>query len=250
MALRSLRRFGGLCLLVFLAGILTGFTIPASAYDLIFSGNFQVVTDAPASDAAAARFLTMATFGPTQAEITRLRGIGTAQWIQQQLAMPTTPERPYVENLDSAIDNPGQNDRYEIWFDHAITAPDQLRQRVAWALSQIMVASDQGSKLRGDPISLAEYYDILARDAFGYYDASNAYHKGTINTLLTDVTYSPAMAKMLTYLHNEGQFAQGSGLSPDENYAREVMQLFSIGLIERNPDFTPVLVDGNKGPTY
>jgi uncharacterized protein (DUF1800 family) len=250
MELRGVRRFGGLCLFAFVAGLLSGFAIPAAAYDLIFDGNFQVVADAPASDAAAARFLTMATFGPTQAEITRLRGIGVGQWIQQQLAMPATPERPYVENLDSAINNPGQNDRLEIWFDNAITAPDQLRQRVAWALSQIMVASDQGSKLRGDPISLSEYYDVLARDAFGYYDANDAYHKGTINNLLTDVTYSPAMGKMLTYLHNEGQFPLGSGLSPDENYAREVMQLFSIGLIERNSDFSPMLVDGNTVPTY
>ena len=246
MASRLFRRFGGWCLLFLFAA----FANSAAAYDLIFSGDFQVVTDAPASDAAAARFLTMATFGPTQAEITRLRGIGTGQWIQQQLAMPTTTERPYVENLDSAVNNPGQSDRYEIWFDNAITAPDQLRQRVAWALSQIMVASDQGSKLRGDPISLSEFYDTLARDAFGYYDANNAYHKGTINNLLTDVTYSPAMGKMLTYLHNEGQFPSGSGLSPDENYAREVMQLFSIGLIERNADFSPVLVGGNTVPTY
>jgi uncharacterized protein (DUF1800 family) len=246
MTLRSVRRLGGLCVFILLAAC----AIPAAAYDLIFSGNFQVVVDAPASDAAAARFLTMATFGPTQAEITRLRGIGVGQWIQQQLAMPATLERPYVENLDSPIDNPGQGDRYEAWFDSAITAPDQLRQRVAWALSQIMVASDQGSKLRGDPISLAEYYDVLARDAFGYYDANNAYHRGTINNLLVDVTYSPAMAKMLTYLHNEGQYPLESGLSPDENYAREVMQLFSIGLIERNPDFSPMIVDGDTMPTY
>ena len=134
------------CVCLSLLPVLSGFAIPAAAYDLIFNGNFQVVTDAPASDAAAARFLTMATFGPTQAEITRLRGIGIGQWIQQQLAMPTTLERPYVENLDSAINNPGQKDRLEIWFDNSITAPDQLRQRVAWALSQIMVASDQGSE--------------------------------------------------------------------------------------------------------
>ncbi|HEY9023425.1 MAG TPA: DUF1800 family protein, partial [Burkholderiaceae bacterium] len=67
--------------------------------------------------------------------------------------------------------------------------------------------------------------------------------------LLTDVTYSPAMSKMLTYLHNEGQFAQGSGLSPDENYAREVMQLFSIGLVQLNIDGTPKL-DANGHATY
>ncbi len=246
MVMRCVCRLGGLCLFFLLAA----FALPAAAYDLIFDGNFQAVTDAPASDAAAARFLTMATFGPTPAEIAHLRAVGIGQWIEQQLSMPTTPERPYVETLDSAVQNPGQKDRLEIWFNNTVTAPDQLRQRVAWALSQIMVASDQGNKLGQDPVSLAEYYDILARDAFGYYDASSQYHVGTINNLLTDVTYSPAMGKMLTYIKNEGQFPQGSGLSPDENYAREVMQLFSIGLIERNPDFSPVLVDGNTVPTY
>lgn len=240
------RRRGGLLMLAALAA----FSLPASAYDVVFHGGFQTVTDAPASDAAAARFLTMATFGPTPADIAHLRAVGIGQWIQQQLSMPTTTERPYVEALDAQVDNPGQKDRVEIWFKNAITAPDQLRQRAAWALSQIMVASDQGNKLGGDPISLAEYYDVLARDAFGYYDSGNAYHVGTINTLLTDVTYSPAMGKMLTYLRNEGQFPIDSGLSPDENYAREVMQLFSIGLIERNQDFSPVLVGGETVPTY
>ncbi len=250
MFIRCVRRFGGLVPLYLFAALLALFALPAAAYDLIFQGNFQVVADAPASDAAAARFLTMATFGPTQAEITRLRGIGVGQWIEQQLSMPTTLERPYVEALDADNSKPGQKDRMQIWFKNSVTGTDQLRQRVAWELSQIMVASDQGNRLAGDPVSLSEYYDVLARDAFGYYDDDDAFHGGTINTLLTDVTYSPAMGKMLTYIHNEGQFPQGSGLSPDENYAREVMQLFSIGLIERNPDFSPVIVDGNPVPTY
>ena len=246
MQTRFFRRCGGW--LMFAA--LTAFTLPASAYDLIFNGGFQTVTDAPTSDAAAARFLTMATFGPTQADINHLRAVGINQWIQQQLSMPTTAERPYVETLDSATQHPGQKDRLESWFNNSITAPDQLRQRAAWALSEIMVASDQANRLQQDPIALAEYYDILARDAFGYYEANNAYHPGTINTLLTDVTYSPAMGKWLTYINNEGKFPQGSGLSPDENYAREMMQLFSVGLIERNADFSPVLVDGQTVPTY
>jgi uncharacterized protein (DUF1800 family) len=246
MQTRFFRRCGGW--LIFAA--LTAFTLPAFAYDLIFDGGFQTVTDAPISDAAAARFLTMATFGPTQADIDHLRAVGINQWIQQQLSMPTTAERPYVETLDSAMQHPGQKDRLESWFNNSITAPDQLRQRAAWALSEIMVASDQANRLQQDPIALAEYYDILARDAFGYYDTNNAYHQGTINTLLTDVTYSPAMGKWLTYINNEGQFPQGSGLSPDENYAREMMQLFSVGLIERNADFSPVLVEGQTVPTY
>jgi uncharacterized protein (DUF1800 family) len=223
-------------------------TTPAFSYDLIFRNSFQVVTDAPASDAEAARFLTMATFGPTAAEIAHLRSVGYGQWIDQQLAMPTTLERPAVEALDAGVQNPGQSHRRAQWFLVAITASDQLRQRAAWALSQIMVASDQGNKLNQDPVALAEYYDTLARDAFGYFD-NGGYHAGVYPTLLADVTYSPAMAKMLTYVQND----KGDPvlhLSPDENYAREIMQLFSIGLIERNLDFSPKLASGITIPTY
>jgi uncharacterized protein (DUF1800 family) len=218
---------------------------PALAYDHLFSGGFEAVADAPAGDAEAARFLTMATFGPTPAEIAHLRAVGYTQWFAQQLAMPATLQRPYVESQDAGVPTPGQADRMQAWFANAITAPDQLRQRLAWALSQIMVVSDGLSHLGNDPIALAEYDDVLARDGFGYYDA-NGYHAGTYGALLHDVTKSPAMAKMLTFLRNrKGDPVLGT--SPDENYAREVMQLFSIGLIQRNLDFSPVL-DGEGQP--
>jgi len=222
----------------------------AFGYDLIFRGDFSTVADAPASDAEAARFLTMATFGPSATDIARLRSIGYMQWIDQQLAMPASLERPSVQALDAGVQNPGQSDRRAAWFTIAITGPDQLRQRAAWALSQILVASDQGNKLNQDPVALAEYYDTLARDSFGYFDANGAYHAGVYPTLLADVTYSPAMAKMLTYVQNS-KANPALNLSPDENYAREIMQLFSIGLIERNLDFSPKLDAGNNPiPTY
>lgn len=225
------------------------FAHPAFAYDLIFRGDFSAVVDAPASDAEAAHFLTMATFGPTPAEIADLRRLGYAQWIDQQLAMPASLERPAVEALDAGVQNPGQSDRRAAWFRNAVTAPDQLRQRSAWALSQILVVTDQGNKLGQDPVALAEYYDTLARDAFGWFDGEGGHHGGTYPALLADVTYSPAMAKMLTYVQNDKGDA-ALHLAPDENYAREVMQLFSIGLIERNLDFSPKLSGGNPLPTY
>lgn len=237
-------------LLRFVPLVLLGVVAPPTlAYDLIFRGGFQSVTDAPHSDAEAARFLTMATFGPTPASIAQLRAVGYAQWIEQQLSMPTTLERPSVEALDAGVQNPGQADRRAAWFAAAIAAPDQLRQRAAWALSQILVVTDQGNKLGQDPVALAEYYDTLARDAFGWYDSTGVYHAGTYQNLLSDVTYSPAMAKMLTYVQND-KGDPSRNLAPDENYAREVMQLFSIGLIERNPDFSPILDNGNPIPTY
>jgi uncharacterized protein (DUF1800 family) len=206
--------------------------------------------EGPANDAQAARFLTMATFGPTPNSIAELRSLGYHGWIAKQLATPATPMRPYVESLDKAVKNPGQNDRMEAWFNNAITAPDQLRQRVAWALSQIMVVSDQFAGINQDPIALAEYYDTLARDVGGYTDGSGVAHAPTYSNLIYDVTLSPAMSHMLTYLRNVPANPK-LGTSPDENYAREVMQLFSIGLILLNADGSPKLdASGNPIPTY
>ncbi len=206
--------------------------------------------DIPASDAQAARFLTMATFGPTAADIALLRQIGYRAWIARQLALPVTLQRPYVEALDKAVQNPGQADRMEVWFNNAITAPDQLRQRVAWALSQILVVSDQFAGLNQDPIALAEYYDTLARDTTEYIDATGVRHAPTFVNLIYDVTLSPSMSNMLTYLRNK-KGDSSKGTSPDENYAREVMQLFTIGLVLLNPDGSQKLDgSGQPIPTY
>jgi uncharacterized protein (DUF1800 family) len=217
---------------------------PALAYDEIFGNGFQAPADAPTTDAEAARFLTMATFGPTAGEIAHLRAVGYDEWILQQLSMPTTLERPYVEQLDGVtqVQNPGQNHRLQAWMKATLTAPDQLRQRIAWALSQIFVVTYAQSMLSGDPVALAEYYDTLARDAAGWYDNAG-YHAGTYPTLLYDVTRTPAMGKMLTYRRNKAPNA-GLGTLPDENYAREAMQLFSIGLVLRHADFSPIYPNG------
>jgi uncharacterized protein (DUF1800 family) len=210
----------------------------------------RLLNTSPISDAQAARFLTMATFGPTPAAIAEVQQLGYQGWIAKQLAMPATPMRPYVESLDKAVQNPGQNDRMEAWFNNAVTAPDQLRQRVAWALSQIMVVSDQFAGLVEDPIALAEYYDTLARDAGGWTDANGTVHAPTYSNLMYDITLSPAMAHMLTYLRNVPANPK-LGTSPDENYAREAMQLFSIGLVLLNPDGSQKLdANGNPIPTY
>jgi uncharacterized protein (DUF1800 family) len=204
------------------------------AYDAVFAADFEIVADAPASDAEAARFLSMATFGPTQAEISHLRSIGYSAWINEQWSRPATLERPSVQALDgdTHLQNPGQTDRLSAWMKTSLTAPDQLRQRVAWELSQIFVVTFGQSMLGGDPVALAEYYDTLARDA-----------DGTYSTLLYDVTLSPAMGKMLTYQRNKKP-DHILGTLPDENYAREVMQLFSIGLVLRHADFSPIYPTG------
>ena len=188
----------------------------------------------PVSDAQAARFLTRATFGPTRPQIDRLRAIGYAQWFDEQESAPASLTRPAMTNLPS---QPGQMQQHRLdhWWEHAVIGPDQLRQRMAWALSQILVISETSSGLGAEALAMAEYYDVLVRNAFGNY-----------RQLLEEVTLSPAMGLYLSVLQNQ----KGNPLlnrRADENFAREVLQLFSIGLVELNLDGTPVL-DGKGRP--
>jgi uncharacterized protein (DUF1800 family) len=225
--------------------------------DVVFgvqAGGFEVRTGVPADDAEAARFLTQASFGPDEAAIGELKSIGYAAWLDQQIGtLPATLQRPALELqiAAAALANPlnaqvYRRFRMERWMATALYAPDQLRQRVAYALSQILVVSDVGA-LDNNPVGVAEFHDLLARNAFGNY-----------RQLLSEVTYSPMMGTYLTYLRNRktdwtldaNNQLVPSLIQPDENYAREVMQLFSIGLVERNRDFSPLLVNGQPVPTY
>ena len=229
--------------LVFCAGLLGVRDANALLHDPIFGASFEAPTDLPANDAEAARFLTQATYGPTVAEIARLRAIGYSEWLRQEFNKPATAARPYMEAVNDARLADGQsgvshNNRLDRWFHTAATGSDQLRQRAAFALSQILVISDQNSTLGGEPIQVSEYWDILARNAFGNY-----------RELLDEVTWNPSMGKYLSHFRNRKASADGLR-QPDENYAREVMQLFTIGLIERNLDFTPILSGGQPIPTY
>ena len=229
--------------LVACAGLLGVRDANALLHDPIFGASFEAPTDLPANDAEAARFLTQATYGPTVAEIARLRAIGYSEWLRQEFNKPATAARPYMEAVNDARLADGQsgvshNNRLDRWFHTAATGSDQLRQRAAFALSQILVISDQNSTLGGEPIQVSEYWDILARNAFGNY-----------RELLDEVTWNPSMGKYLSHFRNRKASADGLR-QPDENYAREVMQLFTIGLIERNLDFTPILSGGQPIPTY
>ena len=210
----------------------------------LFDSGFEAITDLPASDAEAARFLTQATFGPTPGEIANLRQIGYSGWIRQQLLAPPTLARPHMEAVHAAMQaatpqqNVGHNQRLDRWFHTAVTAPDQLRQRMAFALSQILVISDQNGTLGGEPIQVSHYQDLLI--LFGVDSYRN---------LLQVVTLNPSMGKYLSHFRNRRASADGLR-QPDENYAREVMQLFTIGLVERNLDFSPILIGGQPVPTY
>jgi hypothetical protein len=195
--------------------------------------------DLPASQQDAARFLMQATFGPRQEDIEHLSHTGYTPWLYEQRDAPISLQRPALEDELHAGENVYQNQRVELWWKYAVQGQDQLRQRVAWALSQIFVISDVSGSISNDPIGMAEYYDILARDAFGNYRA-----------LLEDVTLSPQMGRYLNVLKNR-KADPAHNIHPDENYAREVMQLFTIGLYKLAPDGTRMLdSNGNLIPTY
>lgn len=214
----------------------------ATVHDQLFKGSFDIPTDQPASVNAAARFLTQATFGPTQADIAHLMAQGYGEWIDEQLSRPATIGEPSVEAIVNAGAKVSNTIRLNRFFWQAVYAPDQLRQRMAYALSQIFVVSDQASDIGSNyMVPLSQYQDMLAESAFLPYAQ-----------VLLNVTWHPIMGRYLNAFRNVKATIVGGvqTTSPDENYAREVMQLFSIGLIERNQDFSPVLQGGLPVPTY
>jgi uncharacterized protein (DUF1800 family) len=181
------------------------------------------------------QFLNQATFGATEAEAQRVIAMGFEAWIDEQLGQPASLQLPHVQSLEiPEFIGELQNDRIDIWFRNALHGNDQLRQRVAFALSEIMVVSQLGV-LNNLPYALASYYDLLAQNAFGNY-----------RDLVEEVTLHPAMGVYLSMLGNEKPDPVNN-IRPDENYARELMQLFSIGLVELDLDGT-VQTDGQGRP--
>ena len=192
--------------------------------------------------------LTQATFGATTSSVSSLENNSASEWYVAQLNMtPTSHLANVLAQLPNGTVFDDSGDRIRdaedaatnSFWEAAISADDQLRQRMAYALSQIIVTSGGGgSPFRDRPHTQAAYMDILVNNAFGNY-----------RELLEDITYSVAMAEYLTYLRNQ-KGNPSTGRVPDENYARELMQLFAIGLVELNPDGTPRLVNGEEVETY
>ncbi|MFK7893684.1 MAG: DUF1800 family protein [Granulosicoccus sp.] len=174
----------------------------------------------------AARLLEQGSFGPTDSEIDRVLSLGgPAAWIDAQLALPPTFHTSLVTTLFPYTgDRDIQKGRYQAFWDRAIRADDQLRQRVAFSLSHILVISDRNSAIKDHGNMVAAYYDVLLTHAFG-----------NSRDLLQDVTLSPAMGTYLSMLGNAKPNIE-TGQRADENYAREVMQLFTIGLHGLNTD--------------
>lgn len=191
----------------------------------------------------ASRFLNRATFGATSKDIlllssenTRNQTITYQNWLQKEFAKPTTLIRPLFEKQATELNlsNIGNVDLFlNAWHTNTLTANDQLRQRVAFALSEIFVISMNDTRVAGNARIMADYYDNLLKGSFGNY-----------RDLLEKVTLHPAMGLYLNTLGNK----KASGTSvPDENYAREVMQLFTIGLYQLHLNGN-LKLDANKKP--
>ncbi len=202
----------------------------------------------------ASRLLLQGSFGPTMREIENVRKQGIEGWIDDQIdTQPATYHEIYIKEIENDLNGARVDKTYRTNNDiriedenlqtafarAAISGSDQLRQRVAFALSQILVISRQDGDIDQNVRSLSRYYDRLVEHAFGnYYD------------LLMGVTLDANMGR---YLSHVGNLPPDPSLNryPDENYAREVMQLFTIGLWELNQDGTYKLdAKGDQIPTY
>lgn len=192
-------------------------------------GKLQVT---PATQTAA-RFLMQATFGPTVHSINQLSQRIEADgeqaalevWLDAQMAAPSS-------NLADLVSNQTDWLQTTAWWHQSLTAPDQLRQRVTFALNHVMTISLTGALTKDG--TLADYYGMLSRNAFGNF-----------RQLLGDVTYHIGMNIYLDNIHNSAR------KQANENYARELMQLFALGTEQLNLDGTPKLdAAGNPLPTY
>ncbi|MEE4297942.1 MAG: DUF1800 domain-containing protein [Pseudomonadales bacterium] len=195
--------------------------------------------------AQASRFVARASFGMPYDDIVAVARQGPEAWLEAQFQLPASTHVPIIVRYGDEYGYdfltppfPGLYPRFA-FFENAMLAPDQLRQRVAYALTQIFVVSGRVEEIGSDPAGLASYYDMLLEHAFGNF-----------RDLLRAVTLHPVMGLYLSHVNN-AKSDPVANTFPDENYAREVMQLFSIGLFELNPDGTLVRDgSGQPVPTY
>lgn len=194
---------------------------------------------------SAAQFLQLATFGATATEIDAKTKVSVDEWLEAQFQLPISRHTPivnrYLQTYGYDIDampNPGTFRRFAFW-ERVIESPDQLRQLVAYALTQVFVVSDRPTPIFVNPLALSSYYDTLLEHSFGNFE-----------DLLLAVTMHPVMGFYLSHVNN-AKSDPVANTFPDENYAREVMQLFTIGLYELNLDGSWILDPAGKPiPTY
>ncbi len=217
-----------------------------------FANSSGTGTGGAISRQQASRFLMQTTFGPTTTDIETVQALGYSAWITQQINTAPTLHSTYIRSIFNDLlshrqvtgynrggtsDSPFLfgNNMMTTFARAAIQGEDQLRQRVAFALSQIMVVSRRDANLENRCLGVADYYDIFVKNAFGNYQ-----------DILMQVTLHPAMGRYLSHVGNQKARPELNQY-PDENYAREIMQLFTVGLWQLNPDGTRKL-DGNNTP--
>ncbi len=204
------------------------------------------------AEKSAVRFLAQASFGATDEEVKSVQSLWRRGWLQRQFDMPAgqshwdrvkAAQAAWVDEVPGRDPDKAPTALADAAFWQAyVTAPDQLRKRVGYSLSQIMVTSMEGfsSGQAGNALLAAGYLDTLERNAFGNFRG-----------LLKEVTLNPAMGYYLSMKGSQKADA-GTGRVPDENYAREVMQLFTIGLVELDSGGRPKqgAEPGSTIPTY
>lgn len=234
-----------------------GYTVGGASVGTVTLKNETAAS--PPNGKAAARFLIQAAFGPDRDDpadadlvaenAEQVMQLGYEGWLQAEFAKPATHLQPFT-TFARTISDFYIDPKIPAWWSRAMGAPkevpsgpdvayDALRHRVAFCLSQILVTSDRPEVLAVEPEAMANYYDLLVDHSFGNY-----------RDLLYHVTRHPVMGFYLSALKNQKPDPENN-IFPDENYAREIMQLFSIGLWELNPDGTRKLDgQGNFIPTY
>ncbi len=208
------------------------------------TGGGTVVTPPPVAtgptDVQSARMLAQATMGSTKTDIQHVQSVGFDAWITEQFNTPRAIAHwdwLVSQGFNAATNINTENGFNPTMWRQLISGTDQLRQRVGMALLDIMVVGIAGIQLNWKAFAMAAYVDVLMDNAFGNF-----------RTLLGAISGNAAMASYLTFLNN--QKASASGAVPDENYARELMQLFTIGLYELNLDGTQKLSGGQPIETY
>jgi uncharacterized protein (DUF1800 family) len=195
----------------------------------------------PPTDAQASRFLGQATMGTTRATIDALIARGFDGWLTDQFAMPRATS--HFDWLAANGYNAAANINSQAGFDatmwrQLIVEPDQLRQRVGMALLDMLVVGIDGVNTNWQAFAAAAYVDVLLDNAFGNF-----------RDIMDGITTNAAMGSFLTFLGNRKASA-ATGAQPDENYARELMQLFTIGLYQLNMDGSLKMSGGNPIETY
>ena len=229
------------------AGNTIGMQVSSSDNLSVDSSNFSISgTQIKPDLVGASRFLSQASLGASYEEIEHLTNVGIDAWLEEQFSMSPKSyadryDQIYAE-IQQMITRENHLNRYMsfVFYDFLMKEPDVLRQKVAFALSQIFVISGfHGGSLDGEGPSNLAYYDFLYQGAFGNY-----------KDMLTKVTFSVPMGNYLSHFRNQKADVIEKTY-PDENYAREIMQLFSIGLHKLDLDGTPITdVNGDNIPTY